>query len=100
MTPKITSAIPTIIGIMVSKIPSQKQFFASFLSSSFSIKYAIMPPIICKNIGTRYHHLLFLFVGPPDISEVCADNCLPHLGQKLTSGATSAPQEEQNGIIL
>ena len=62
--------IPISIGttnmandIAVNIIPSSKQFFALRGSSSFIIKYAIMPPITLKKMGKRNHRLLRFLIS-------------------------------------
>ena len=47
----------------INAIPTYKQFFAFFGSSFRKIKYAIIPPIIPKNIGNKNHRLLLVLSG-------------------------------------
>lgn len=46
---------PTTILITNIAIPTIRQFLPNFGSSFFTAKYAIIPPIIPKMIGTIYH---------------------------------------------
>jgi len=51
-------------GIANSMIPSNKQSFALRESSLLITKYAIIPPMIVKNIGNKNHHALrFLYLS-------------------------------------
>jgi hypothetical protein len=52
--------------IIVTIKPTIKQFFANFESVFLKIKYDATPPMTLKNIGTRYHHLLFELDDFPD----------------------------------
>jgi len=53
----------TIIPIAPRIIPRKRQFFAFPRSSFLNAKYAMIPPINPKKIGTRYQQLLLCLSG-------------------------------------
>ena len=71
--------------------PIIRQFFASGLSSSFRTRYAIIPPIILKNIGIKYHPRLLRLVDVLGVSWFKEDKIVPHFEQKLLSDVSSFP---------
>jgi hypothetical protein len=60
---------------------------------------AIMPPIIGKKKGRRYHALETLPVGFAG-GVATADMGLPQVGQKAAFDRSSLPQLEQKGILI